>query len=642
MGIEMVAVAMALSGAASSATEPGLAPGQWTAERAREWYDRQPWLIGFNFVPSTACNDIEIWQADTFDEPTIDRELGWAGDVGFNTCRVFLSFAVWQHDPEGLKQRFDRFLSIAARHGIRVMPVPLDDCNFTNQEPAVGKQPEPTPGLSNACWVPSPSASMVRDPGTWAPLEAYIKDMVGTYARDTRIVMWDLYNEPGNSGLGNDSLPLVEAAFRWAREVRPTQPLTVGVWGGPPEISQRQIGLSDIVSFHLYGPHAAMKDAIARYRGAGRPVVCTEWMARTLGARWETDLPLLYAERVGCYSWGLVNGRTQTQFPWGSPAGAPEPDVWFHDLLHRDGTPYDPREIQVISRMAGRISGAFALDGEYVDLPNVTPLFDYPVRDTSVCLGPDGMYYLTGTTGHPTWWQTNEGIRVWRSPDLKTFEPLGLVWSFEKDATWQQPVVEGRRAIWAPEIHYLKGTFWLTYCVNWPGGGTGVLRSTTGKAGGPYIDIKPDGPLTNEIDASLFEDDDGSVYFVYQNGKIARMRNDMSGLAEEPRVLAPSNAPQVGFEGAALFKIGGRYYLIASDFIGEPAQYHCMAASSDSIYGPCGPRYLAVPHGGHNVLFADKDGAWWSTFFGNDPLAPFHERPAILRIHIDEAGRIRP
>jgi hypothetical protein len=271
-------------------------------------------------------------------------------------------------------------------------------------------------------------------------------------------------------------------------------------------------------------------------------------------------------------------------------------------------------------------------------LPPLRPLFDYPVRDTSVCVGGDGNYYLTGTTGHPTWWKTNEGIRTWRSADLKTWEALGMVWTIEKDGSWQKESRDGNRAIWAPEIHYFKGTFWLTYCLNY--GGTGVLRSTTGKAEGPYKDIKPDGPLTGEIDASLFQDDDGKVYFVYQNGKIARMKDDMTGLAETPRLLKPANAAQVGFEGAFLTKIDGRYHLVCADFIG--GNYHCMVASAEKIDGPYGDRYVAVPHGGHNMFFKDKSGQWWATFFGNDPRAPFRERPAMLRIEFGPDGRVRP
>ncbi|MBE3133725.1 MAG: family 43 glycosylhydrolase [Acidobacteria bacterium] len=271
-------------------------------------------------------------------------------------------------------------------------------------------------------------------------------------------------------------------------------------------------------------------------------------------------------------------------------------------------------------------------------LPPLKPLFDYPLRDTSACVGGDGAYYLTGTTGHPTWWKTNEGIRVWKSVDLKTWQPLGLVWTIEKDGTWQKAFRGENRAIWAPEIHFMKGTFWLTYCVNY--GGTGILRSTSGKAEGPYKDVRPEGPLTGEIDASLFQDDDGKVYFVYQNGKIARMKDDMTGLAEEPRLLKPANAPQVGFEGAFLTKIGGRYQLVCADFI--KGDYHCLVASADKIDGPYGDRYIAVPHGGHNMFLRDTSGQWWATFFGNDPHAPFRERAAMLPIEMDPEGRLRP
>ncbi len=278
--------------------------------------------------------------------------------------------------------------------------------------------------------------------------------------------------------------------------------------------------------------------------------------------------------------------------------------------------------------------------------PQFQPLFDYPLRDTCVCLAPDGTYYLTGTTGYPTWWQTNDGIRLWQSKDLKTWKPLGLAWSFAKDATWQHGKAgsDGKqlRAIWAPEIHYFKNTFWIAYCVNY--GGTGILRSTSGKAEGPYQDVKPDGPLTGEIDASLFADDDGRVYFVYQNGKIARLTDDMRGLAEPPRLLKPTGAKQVGFEGAFLTKINGRYHLLCAEFNkGEKdPTYDCMAATADSIYGPYRQRYLVIRHGGHNMLFSDAQGRWWSTFFGSDGTAPFRERPAILPIAVGADGRLHP
>ena len=319
-----------------------------------------------------------------------------------------------------------------------------------------------------------------------------------------------------------------------------------------------------------------------------------------------------------------------------------EKGEWWSSYFGSDGSaPWRER--------AGVLPVGFGPDGrvqmrEVKASLRVRKLLDFPVRDTSICVGPGRAYYLTGTTGHPTWWTNNEGIRIWRSPDLTNWVPLGLVWTFEKDATWQKPVKDGHRAIWAPEIHYLKGTFWLAYCINWRGGGTGLLKSASGKAEGPYVDVKPDGPITSEIDASLFQDDDGKVYFVFQNGKIAKMNDDLTGLTEPPRLLKPANFKQVGFEGAFLTKINGRYLLVCAEFNRRDGinAYDCMVASADNIFGPYGDRYLALPTAGHNMLFKDTQGRWWATYFGNDPQAPWRERLGILPVRLDESGRIAP
>ncbi len=287
-------------------------------------------------------------------------------------------------------------------------------------------------------------------------------------------------------------------------------------------------------------------------------------------------------------------------------------------------------------------------------MPLIQPLFDQALRDPSICIGPDGTYYLTGTTANNPannkdttgWWYVNEGIRIWKSKDLKKWEPLGLVWSLDNDATWAREYKTSnsirRRACWAPEIFYLRGTFWLTYSMNYRG--CGLLKSTTGMPDGPYIDIKADGPLTGNIDASLFQDDDGKIYFVYQNGMIARMKDDMTGLAEEPRLLKPANHNQVGFEGAFLTKFNGKYVLLCAEInesdIGRT--YDCMSAVADNIYGPYSDRYLAIPHGGHNMLFKTREGNWMSTFFGSDNTAAFREKPGILPIAFSKDGRFRP
>jgi len=289
------------------------------------------------------------------------------------------------------------------------------------------------------------------------------------------------------------------------------------------------------------------------------------------------------------------------------------------------------------------------LTGSLPPLPPLKPLFDYPLRDTSICLGPDGVYYLTGTTGAPDWWAVTGDIKVWKSADLKEWTPLIIkprlrttVWNIDRDGTWEKPIGlrDGApfRPLWAPEIQYLKGTFWISYSI--PHLGSGLLKSATGKAEGPYVSMSPEKPLADNIDASLFQDDDGKVYYVYGNGKIARMKEDMTGFAEPPRQLSPAGAGRVGFEGTFLFKANGKYHLTGAEFVN--GDYHCYAAFADKLYGPYSERYLAIPHAGHNTLFKDKDGNWWATFFGNSARAPFRERPAMLRIEFTPEGRIRP
>jgi hypothetical protein len=329
----------------------GAVAERWSDERAWNWYKSQPWLVGFNYVPSSACNTTRWWQADTFDPETIDRELGWAADLGFNTIRCFIQYIVWKHDGDGFKKRLERFLAIAHRHGITVMPVLFDDCAFGDPrqlDPYLGKQREPIPGIILPSWTPSPGRKRGLDPAERASLEAYVRDMVSTFREDQRIVMWDPYNEPMNvAKVGTAGL--LRELFLWARRAGPSQPLTVGVWNNDTAINEVMLALSDVVSFHRFGPHDAVRGMIADMKRHGRPVVCTEWMARPTGSRIETDLPLFKREAVGCYMWGFVNGRTQAQFPWWNKPNGPVHEAgWFHDILHTDGTSYREAEIEAI------------------------------------------------------------------------------------------------------------------------------------------------------------------------------------------------------------------------------------------------------------------------------------------------------
>ena len=324
---------------------------RWSQEKANRWYAEQPWLVGCNFIPSTAVNQLEMWQEDTFDAETISREVKWASDIGFNTLRVYLHNLAWEADAPGFKRRIDRFLDVAGRHNIRPIFVLLDDC--WNPDTKIGKQPAPKPGVHNSGWLQSPGKAVVNDPQSWSRVEGYVRDVVGSFAQDRRVLLWDLYNEPRNGGQGSKSLALLKKAFEWARAVDPGQPLTAGIWSGNRELNEYLLAASDIITFHNYNNAKSLSEQIANLKKHGRPLICTEWLRRG-NSDVATHLPIFKQERVGCCNWGLVAGKTQTIYPWGSKPGAPEPKTWFHDLLRKDGTPFDPKEVALFKKLTDR------------------------------------------------------------------------------------------------------------------------------------------------------------------------------------------------------------------------------------------------------------------------------------------------
>ncbi len=327
-------------------------PRRWDEDRAWAWYRRLPWIVGCNFTPSTASNQLEMWQAETFDSDTIDRELGLAAGLGFNTVRVYLHDLLWQQDADGFMGRVDHFLGLAANHGIRAIVVFLD--GVWNNRAYVGPQADPIPGVHNSRWVQSPTSPEVVEPTAWPRLREYVQGVLERLAADERVLMWDLYNEPGNEGLIDNALPLLREVFDWAREVDPSQPLTVGNWNRSDpftELNSFSEANSDIVTFHSYEDAETVRQLIGDSRQIGRPMVCTEYLARTTESYFETHLPLFRNAGVGCINWGLVAGKTQTHYPWCSPPGAPEPAVWYHDIFRADGTPYDEAEVRFIRRM---------------------------------------------------------------------------------------------------------------------------------------------------------------------------------------------------------------------------------------------------------------------------------------------------
>jgi hypothetical protein len=322
---------------------------RWTEEKANNWLVTNGWLRGCNFIPSTAINQLEMWQAGTFDTATINRELGYAESIGFNVMRVFLHHKAWIQDKAGFINRIDQYLTIASNHNIKTIFVFFDDC--WNGTGVIGKQPLPKPGIHNSGWLQDPGQEESADTNYFSVLEKYVKDIMNHFANDDRIVLWDLYNEPGNSNKADTSLNLLKSVFSWARNTKITQPVTSGVWNQTlKNINKFQLKNSDIITYHNYGPDSSMRAVIDTLQAYHRPLLCTEYMARTNGSTFNNILPLLKKENVGAINWGLVKGKTNTIYSWSdkSHTDGSEPEIWFHDIFRPDGTPFSKEEIDLI------------------------------------------------------------------------------------------------------------------------------------------------------------------------------------------------------------------------------------------------------------------------------------------------------
>ena len=345
---------------------------RWPEEKAWRWHAEQPWLVGCNYVPSTAINQLEMWQADTFDLETIDRELALAKGLGFNSVRVFLHDLLWDQDAKRFLDRVGRFLDVAGKHDIGVMFVLFD--GVWDPEPKLGIQRGPRPGVHNSGWVQSPSRDVLGNAHRHDALADYVKGVIGHFKHDRRIHAWDIYNEPDNTNViayqstelpnkAEMALALIQKAFKWAREADPSQPITSGVWNGNwshleqmTPMARFCVEQSDVITFHSYAPLAEVQKRVEQLRQFNRPLLCTEYMARPPGSTFALILPYFKEKKIGAYSWGFVDGKSQTIYPWDSWTKDynAEPPIWFHDIFRRDGTPYDSNEVALIRKLTGR------------------------------------------------------------------------------------------------------------------------------------------------------------------------------------------------------------------------------------------------------------------------------------------------
>lgn len=328
----------------------------WSIEKAQAWYSKQGWLIGCNYIPSTSVNVLEMWQNETF-EQTIQTsliELQYAQSIGFNSIRVFLHYLLWLEDSNGFIQRIDRFINLVAKYKMKIIFVLFDDC--WHGYPKLGPQKEPIPGVHNSRWVQCPGQKEVTDTSLYPIFKNYIQSILKYYKSDSRILMWDLYNEPGNGFHGLESVTLLYNVFLWAKEINFTQPVTSALWkftNDYAKIYELQLNYSDIITFHKYGNLLDLKNTInwIENRVYKRPIICTEYMARTLDSRFETHLPYMKSKYIGALNWGLVSGKTQTIYPWWSLPYFPPPKIWFHDIFYKNGSAFNQTEILIIKNL---------------------------------------------------------------------------------------------------------------------------------------------------------------------------------------------------------------------------------------------------------------------------------------------------
>ncbi|MBT3850778.1 MAG: cellulase family glycosylhydrolase [Gammaproteobacteria bacterium] len=342
----------------------------WSSEKALDWYSKQGWLVGCNFLPSSSINQIEMFQENTFDITEIRRELSWAKDLGFNTLRVYLHDLLWQ-EKDQFVIRFNKFLDCCKDLEIKPIIVLFDDCHYPL--PQLGSQPLPVKGVHNSGWKQSPGHEIVREIASLshsehAPrLKKFTQEILDLYKTDNRILMWDLYNEPGQFGIGEISYTLLKNVWDWAHEVRPDQPLTSCLDGSIGDsiitLNKKQ---SDVISFHTYEAEK-LEPTIKELSKIGRPLMCTEYMAREYGTTFEFCLPIFKKYNIACYNWGLVAGRSQTNFSWETILklnelrdkeefikgleSLIEPEVWFHDILRRDGSAFSNKETSLIKQI---------------------------------------------------------------------------------------------------------------------------------------------------------------------------------------------------------------------------------------------------------------------------------------------------
>ncbi len=342
--------------------------GRWSEQRANDWKQKNGWLVGCNYIPASAINQLEMWQEESFNIPEINKELSLAHELGFNTIRVFLHHLLWEQDKDGFINRLDQFLAVAANYHIKPMLVLFD--GVWNPYPKPGKQSDPKKNVHNSGWVQSPGMELLKNVHACDNLKGYIEGVVSKFKDDDRILMWDMFNEPDNLNVASYrehtvenlnkaslALTLLKKTHTWIKSIDPIHPVTAGPWQGDwtndetlSELDYYMFHCSDIITFHSYEDKAGLENKIRQLLRFKRPMLCTEYMARPFDSTFQNVLPVMKYHEVGAYNWGLVAGKTQTNCAWESwdYLDGKEPEVWFHDIFHPNGEPYNHEEVSFL------------------------------------------------------------------------------------------------------------------------------------------------------------------------------------------------------------------------------------------------------------------------------------------------------
>ncbi|NOX97778.1 MAG: cellulase family glycosylhydrolase [Nitrospirae bacterium] len=289
-------------------------------DNSENWQD----VHGANYIPSYARNSIEIWE--NFNPEVIDRELGYAQSLGLNSVRVWLDYRPYAHNPGLMLKRIEAFLCLCDKHKLTVILILFDSCGIEEKDLR-----EKGENLHWKRWIKNPGYDYLF-PEHWDRFKKYIKDIVGTFLNDHRVLAWDVMNEPwcqikpDNDEQKRVIMRFVKHFAKQVRNLNPDAPITIGVT--TLDRAEQVEDLIDLISFHSYDTEPEkwellLKKANQYAKLKGKPILLTEWGYPAWGTEvsagrlltdkdqldfYEKIMPLVRESKIGWYFFDLIMG----------------------------------------------------------------------------------------------------------------------------------------------------------------------------------------------------------------------------------------------------------------------------------------------------------------------------------------------